>query len=328
MITAGVSSHLTKEQSKQLTSYYRYLLLTPNVVSLSCEKDGNGRHVFRIGVIEILNANELPNVIIYETVNKWVKIPVQIIEEGELVAFSGPYEGGCNIHTEGLNCSGSLGINIDYEGCYRLISAAHVLTQHRAENIGKQIFDNRCQPMNVTVEGHKEVKLYESIPPFISDDNMSKRDLAWARIDRAKGLQSISLIGNVKSIRLPDEDDEEQTVQFFGGASLRVYKDIIVKNTACEHRIRVNGVKFGDEVKDCYVFYDDLVRLEFSRETVVDETYDADVGFPRDIKGGDSGSAIVANDNCVIALFITRAKIRKIDERTVTCSLYASKLLD
>ena len=84
----GVSSSLNKEESKQLTVCYRYLLFTPIVVSLSYEKDDNGKNIFCIGVVKISDATELPSTIIYETVDKWVNIPVKLIEEGKIVALN------------------------------------------------------------------------------------------------------------------------------------------------------------------------------------------------------------------------------------------------
>ena len=78
-------------------------LLTPNIVSLSYEKDDHiERDVLSVGVIDINDSTpELLKIIIYETSQKWVKVHVEIYEEGIIKGLNGPCERGCTIHTEG-----------------------------------------------------------------------------------------------------------------------------------------------------------------------------------------------------------------------------------
>lgn len=90
-LLAACTDRLSEEESTQLLSHYSHLLSTPNIVSLSYEKDDAGRGVLSIGVIDPKAPTvELPEMIIYETSSsqKWVKVPVQIFHEGVIKALS------------------------------------------------------------------------------------------------------------------------------------------------------------------------------------------------------------------------------------------------
>ena len=101
---------------------------------------------------------------------------------------------------------GTLGVNTQYKGRYRLLSAAHVLTNFNPNNIGQKIFarsDSFDKPADTgaTVTGHVPVVLYDSrnepSPTF------AKQDLAWANITEAQGSPEIERIGKVGPIRNP-----------------------------------------------------------------------------------------------------------------------------
>lgn len=87
------SDSLSDEESSNLISHYYYLLSTPNIVSLSYEEDDdNGRGELSVGLIDINNLTvtaTLPKMIIYETPQKWVKIPIKSYQEGVIRALSG-----------------------------------------------------------------------------------------------------------------------------------------------------------------------------------------------------------------------------------------------
>ena len=56
-----------------------------------------------------------PKIIIYETPRKWVKVHLEIYEEGVIKPLNGPCEGGCKIHTEDvLNGGSTLGMIHQY----------------------------------------------------------------------------------------------------------------------------------------------------------------------------------------------------------------------
>ena len=161
---------LFTEEAKSFLKSKRYLLSTPNVVSLGFSnekldggKKGRGK-IFRVGVIKKLSQESIkhPDIFIpkfFEHAvtgsDEKVAIPVKVVEEGEIFATvpeadkpegegvkplkSAPYQGGSLIRNADLDFFGCLGANAQYTGAYRLLSAAHVLTKFDRSYIGKQI---------------------------------------------------------------------------------------------------------------------------------------------------------------------------------------------
>ena len=100
---------LSNSDARRLTDSYRHYLSFPNIVSISyCDEkkrgQKTGRKVLCFGVVKklecdgIVGANlHLPKSVQFETENKVkVEIPVQMVEEGEIVALNATYsfEGG------------------------------------------------------------------------------------------------------------------------------------------------------------------------------------------------------------------------------------------
>ena len=117
------------------------------IVALNATYNYEGKRLDKtetIDVKETLGVREsnvfLPKSVSFETEDKVeVKIPVQVVEEGEIFALNPPYKGGSLVKTETIEKKGTLGVNTYYKGTYQLLSAAHVLTWFDESNIGKKI---------------------------------------------------------------------------------------------------------------------------------------------------------------------------------------------
>ena len=299
---------LDKAEAKDLLERYKYLLSTPSVVSLSyCseKKEGKktGRYVLRVGVIKKLPAEEikapdvlLPKRVVYKTLAKKVDVPVQVVEEGEIKALSPPWEGGSQVKTTDVKGQGTLGVNTQYKGKYRLLSAAHVLTRFNPANIGKTIIvrtlpfpdpSDPYQPMGTTVEGQVDVTLYDSI----SEQNpvFTKQDLAWSgEITQQQGSPDIIGIGAVNAIRDPIVGEK---VQFYGAASQELESDIVVEDTST---MMIASQNVGS---DCYkyIYFEDVCRVDIKHTMLLP---------------GDSGSAMIAqSDKAIVGILFAAGKL-------------------
>ncbi len=276
---------LDKVEAKDLLKKYRYLLSTPSVVSLSyCseKKEGKktGRYVLRVGVIKKLPAIEiedpdilLPKTVVYETRTKKVAVPVQVVEEGVIQALGPPYKGGSQV---GCSLLGTLGVNTHYKGKYRLLSAAHILTQFDPANIGKPIFfpgKEKYVPLGTNVEGQVNVELYDSEKEL--NPVFAKQDLAWATVTPEQGSPEIIGIGKVNGIRDPINSEK---VQFYGAASEVLQSDIVVADTSTMATVHIGNNK--------YAYFEDICRVDISSAVK-----------------GDSGSAMIAqSDKAIVGI--------------------------
>ena len=94
---------LSNSDARRLTNSYRHYLSSPNIVSISyCDEkkrdQKSGKKVLCFGVVKkfegdgVVGPNLLPNSVSFETENKVkVEIPVQMVEEGEIVALNATY---------------------------------------------------------------------------------------------------------------------------------------------------------------------------------------------------------------------------------------------
>ena len=206
------------------------------------------------------------------------------MEEGEIVARGGPLvPGGTLILTSGLRAGGSLGVNIQYQGVYRLLSCAHVLTAFDPNFVGKTI--NYCeagwqnpQPLT-TVTGMVPVTVYPTSDPPNPVRNV--QDLAWANITPQLGSPAIDNIGTPSGIRAP----KTEQVQVYGGVSnSEVQTTKILSLTA---RTTVRSLS-SDGSTYVYTFWQSVMQLDAGSIS----------HFP-----GDSGSAVVATaDRAVVGL--------------------------
>ena len=227
----------------------------------------------------------LPKSVLFETEDKVeVEIPVQVVEEGEIFALNPQYKGGSLVKTETIEKKGTLGVNTHYKGVYRLLSAAHVLTQFDESNIGKKILassteDYHFEDTGATVTGQVHVDLYDRLiePPVYA-----KQDLAWANITEEKGSPKIKEIGDVGGIRDPDL---EEFVQFYGGISACLHHNLKVLDVSTKIRVNFNingATKYG--------YFEEVVKIDLTQGVTL---------------RGDSGSAVIAQrDKSIVGILL------------------------
>ena len=290
--------NLSASDSKKLTDCYRHYLSIPNIVSISyCDEkkrdQKTGRKVLCFGVVKKLKCEDIgaPNVLLpksvpFETEHKFkIEVPVQVVEEGEIVALNAPYKGGSSIKTETIDAKGTLGVNTYYKGVYRLLSGAHVLTQFDESNIGKKVLASsdgeHFEDTIATVTGQVKVVLYDK--PAQPAPVYAKQDLAWANITEEKGSPEIKEIGHVGGIRDPVL---KELVQFYGGESEDLSKDLEILDVSAKLAVRfmINGAtKYG--------FFEDVVKFDLTQAAPLP---------------GDSGSAIIAQrDKAIVGILMS-----------------------
>ena len=296
-----MESSLSDVEAKSFLKSNRYLLSTPNVVSLEFndeEVDGKktGRKIFRVGVIKKQPKENIkdPDIFIPKFLehtktssNEVVHIPVEVVEEGELVFLTSDSEanpanstackGASVIKTADLENYGCLGANAQYRGSYRLLSAAHVLTNFNRAYIGNEILVRNdvgeYVEIGATVTDQVDVVLYET--PTERNPEYVKQDLAWADITEDIGSSKIQEIGTPATIRRVRRDEY---VKYYAGDSTDFDYNVKVENVNAYTKI---AVKFLPERKK-YVFFEDVCRIQ---------PWIALMGER------DSGTAIVAKDD-------------------------------
>ena len=288
---------LSDEEAEQLMQKYDHLFDDPNIVTMdyciiSNAKEGKEKTPRRklcIGVIKINNDIKLPEIAVYETSTKRIEVPVHVFEEGEIKALA--YEGGSAIKNEVLDSlEGSVGVNTIFNGTYRLLSCAHVLTEFDDANIGNQrrvkVCPSKDEPFQlipVTIEGHARARVYDMINPSIR--RRAEQDLAWAKITAADGLPSVKEIGSVSGIRKPILNE---TVTLFGAYSQEQFMNIpIIGNN-----VRLTMPFNASDGKKKFVFFRGLWKLDLRKTEKV-------------LMPGDSGTAIIAEvDKAIVGILV------------------------
>lgn len=315
-----MAAMLSTEEAKSFLKSKRYLLSSPNVVSLGFsnekgdgEKKGRGK-IFRVGVIKKLKQDSIkdPDIFIpkffeYAVTgsDEKVAIPVKVVEEGEIVATvtgackrenegvrplkGAPYQGGSLIRNAGLNFGGCLGANAQYTGAYRLLSAAHVLTKFDRNYFGQQIQvldGSQWVDIGATVTDQVDVALYDS--STVPDPVRAKQDLAWANITHDQGSPTISDIGTPGGIR---EIKGDEKVKFYAGRTEGMETDVPVDDIYAEIKLKVETPSGATK----YAYFEDVCRIE----------------QPTLAESGDSGTAIVAeDDNALLGILFCRTSLR------------------
>lgn len=295
---------------------YAYLIFEPNIVSLSyCKKDKSSDYVFCIGVTTD-NGSFLDHVE-YERPTKKIKIPVQLMEVEEMLALCNHYDGGSQIKVDGLNGGGTLGVCINFNGKYRLLSAAHVLTEFDEDNIGKQISlrtglkGNEPYVQGPKVEGHYKVILYDTMTE--RDPQLYSRDLAWASVtERDAPSSQVRTIGDVTKIDRPKRNNK---VVFYGGSSQKLFND--TENIYVESTSTLQIVSFLIRGKTRYGYFQGICSVNLTKED-----YD-------DLEEGDSGTAILDQRN-VVGILMSKCKYRAREQDNVVFKYraYFCKLCD
>ena len=298
---------LSTEEARSFLTSKRHLLSTPSVVSLGFidEKvDGKktGGKIFRVGVIKKLGKEDIthPDIFIpkfFEHTSKRrngiVTIPVDVVEEGELVFSHGnenkkrnsppPYKGGSLIITADLNLQGCLGANAQYKGSYRLLSAAHVLTAFDRYYVGKKVLveneEGDYVEIGATVTDQVDVVLYDT--PNEPSPVYAKQDLAWANITEQEGSPEIEEIGLPSNIR---KVVANELVKYYAGKTGDLGSEVQVEDTMAMTKIRTKTSSGSTK----YAYFEDVCRT---------------ASFQCFMAPGDSGTAIVAeSDNALLGI--------------------------
>lgn len=285
-----------------------------------------GRKIFRVGVIEKLPKDRIehPDIFIpkfYEhTVSgsdEKVTIPVKIVPEGEIgVTVSesvnppsehalthharkdAPYQGGSLIRNASLDVVGCLGANTQYKGAYRLLSAAHVLTNFHRSYIGNQVLvmnGSQWVDIGATVTDQVDVVLYDS--STVPDPIFAKEDLAWANITPDRGSPAIIDTGTPEGIRTIND---EEKVKFFAGRTGAPETGVEVDDIHTETKLTVRTPSGATK----YAYFEDICRIDGAIA----------------VGPGDSGTAIVAeNDNALLGILISTSLVS-----SYFCKLHSS----
>ena len=288
---------LSQADARKLVKSQHHLLSTPNVVSISyCDEKKNGRKTGRkvlcFGVVKKLQPQHIvkPDVLLPKSVSfenedkKVVEIPVQVVEDGEIVSLAA-FKGGSQVKTEGIAAYGSLGVNTQYKGTYRLLSGAHVLTEFNDANIGKKIYARRepwdnFEDTGATVTGHVAVTLYDTKTE--ANPTYAKQDLAWADVTVRQGDPQIKDIGDPDIIRDPVLNE---MVQFYGGESAELFNDMEVVDISATAVIKFT---IGGATK--YGYFEDVIKIELDAATPI---------------SGDSGSAVLGTDKKIVGIMMS-----------------------
>ena len=228
-------------------------------------------------------------------------IPVTVVEDGELKFIGNDvehgnagtanddakYKGGSLITNAKMQRIGCLGGNAVYQGAYRLLSAAHVLTGFDRENIGGEILVRNNEgdfvPIGATVTGQVHVELYDT--PDEEKAVFSNQDLAWANIRRDIGSPKIDGITETPR-RIRRISCSDSVVKYCAGYSCDLGSEVDVENHADDTVVKI--VTTNGATK--YAYFEDLCRIK-PFETLLDS--------------GDSGTAIVAeSDNDLVGILI------------------------
>ena len=235
--------------------------------------------------------------------NEVVVIPVTVVEDGELKFIgdhaghgntggstaddNAKYKGGSLIKNANFQQRfGCLGPNAEYQGAYRLLSAAHVLTEFRHDNIGGEILVRNNEgdfvPIGATVTDHVHVELYDT--PNETNAAYASQDLAWANITRDIGSPQIDGIPDIpRNIRRISPSD---LVKYCSGNSCDLASEVDVESHIDKAIIKIITTTEGTK----YAYFEDLCRIE---------------PFMALLNEGDSGTAIVAeSDNHLLGILI------------------------
>lgn len=224
-----------------------------------------------------------------------VELATKIIEEGEIVAHMSnqpvqqavpqvvrPAKGGWGIRASQYG-RGTLGVNIQYNGAYQLLSCAHVLTQYAPGRIGAWIHQppviaNANQLVQVSWQA--PVTYYQNQNQQHPVENI--RDIATGVINAQLGDAEIELVGTPAGVRAPNPQTDND-VDLCGAVSGFTSFQIDPQDFAV--RYRSSSVDSGGNT--IYTWWQSGMRY-------------ASFGGAN---AGDSGAALVStHDNHVIGL--------------------------
>lgn len=286
----AAAATMTTAEINEFLFQFRPLLSRSDVVSIdvrhkiTCGKR-TGDLALVVGVVTKLPrramaaAVRIPDRVRARTSRGIVELPTDVVEEGVIRALA---QGGDVVQTQGLARNGSLGVNIMYQGVYRLLSCAHVLTAFDPQLVGAMIkyAADELGPFQdlVPVSGQMAVTYYNNKNEHNPAYNVF--DLAWADITQAQGDPAIKQIGIPAGIRAPVLNEQ---VQVYGAISQSLQTTTVTS------------------VTDQYV-----VKSQSSTGQDIYTWWQSGIGLDALVAAflpGDSGSAVVATaDNMVVGL--------------------------
>lgn len=289
---------LTRQDVVPLLETISPWLSKPNIVGLDVDKkiiDGKETEAWAIVVYVVKKKNfaefsiddfPVPNEIelhiaLPEGGYRITNVPTDIVESGLIRAYAldgyqRPCQGGYQIsgkQIEGKSPKATLGVNIVWEGKYRLLTCNHGISDN-GEN--KTVW----QPYSVqgwelaTITGYTPVITYPNEEQPFPQENF--QDLAWCDIDENLGSSTIYNIGIPKGIRKPVVGE---IVRMVGMQTAQVM-EATIQSTDAKVRFELK--------KNQWAWFNKMIRLNKS------------IAQP-----GDSGAAYVGKDNCVVGINVS-----------------------
>lgn len=282
---------LTTAEINEFLFHFRPLLSRSDVVSIdvrqktTCGKR-TGDLALVVGVVTKLprravpSAARIPGRVRARTSRGIIELPTDVVEEGVIRALAA--QGGDVVLPQGLNRNGSLGVNITYQGTYRLLSCAHVLTAFDPQLVGAMIqyAADELGPYQdlVPVTDQMAVTYYDT--PDEENPAYNVYDLAWADITEALGDPAIKEIGVPAGIRAPVLNEQ---VRVYGAISQSLETTTV---TSVTDQYRVKSKSSAGQ--DIYTWWQSGIGLDAETASFLP---------------GDSGSAVVAtSDNMVVGI--------------------------
>lgn len=296
-----------------LLDAHQHLLSTPNIVSLAWREkrvggQKTGRRALCVGVIQKKRPGELkaPDVVVPATVSLQVedgrggrmelRVETDVVEEGEIrdagtvvalgreddspekVLAVRPALGGDSVRVTALGF-GTLGVNIQFRGRYRLLGNAHVLTQYDGGQVGQMIYSpGVVKPSNalVPITGQEPVRFYTD--PLQQNPVENVYDVAWADITPALGSPNIRAlpVNPPAGLRAPANGEDITMYGAVSGQYMTFIESLIA-------RYRSAGVDLHGRA--IYTWWRSGIQ------------------YGSNFTAGDSGAALVADsDNHVVGL--------------------------
>lgn len=215
---------------------------------------------------------------------KTVQIPTDVVESGEPRLYRNdqrvrPCPGGYQIYGRWLkNGTGTLGVNIEWRGKYRLLTNNHVIAGNSEKSIGTGVYqpDKNSEGNRIAkVTGFEPIHTY---PTKVEKPKFNTKDIAWCDIDKKKGSSKILGIGKIKGFRMPELN---QRVRMMGSETGEVKESEII---SIKYLIGFDKWTFP---KNSVAYFERQILLS------------SNIAQP-----GDSGAAFVDDDNYIVGLCV------------------------
>jgi hypothetical protein len=209
-----------------------------------------------------------------------ISIPTDVVESGPFKLESNnskqrPCPGGYQIQGFRNIYTGTLGVNIEWQGVYSLLSCNHVLSVNGQNQNG--VYQPTMLIPNILVKGAPQfVNLTLYTDPNYDFPTFNTQDLAWIPIDEQQGSPDIIGLCTPAGIRAPIVGEKVSVV----GAQTGTIKKAKITSL----KFQVGPINFNDSNQ--YAWFDNLIELNGK----ITQT-------------GDSGAAYIAEkDNMLVGI--------------------------